>query len=255
MSLALEMSSRREGIIENMSMKMVSINIEGQKHLDTVRDFLTKENPDIVCLMEVCEEDLDSLLFNYLYRVFGANFKLKTGEVIGVALASSQPIAHSTIFYADNKAEDDIPLKSLGGHRPVMVGGETRGVKIGAVHFTWTPRMSESVQQQQDLDRLMAHLDNQEMILCGDFNIPRGNATYQKLAAKYRDNIPTSVKSTIDWELHRAKREGREKFEVVVDYIWSTPGYIVSEVRVESGVSDHCAIVCEIDFYGKKVIM
>jgi hypothetical protein len=42
--------------ISVMAIKLVSVNIEGKKHLDTVRDFLMREDSDVVCLMEVAEQ-------------------------------------------------------------------------------------------------------------------------------------------------------------------------------------------------------
>ena len=106
--------------------------------------------------------------------------------------------------------------------------------------------MSETEAQHKHLDNLLSHLEGKELVLCGDFNIPRRNGAYGKLAARYKDNIPSNVKTTIDYELHRVKSEGKPKFEVVVDYLWSTPKYEISGVRIVSGVSDHCGLVCEI---------
>ena len=94
--------------------------------------------------------------------------------------------------------------------------------------------------QTAHVGNLLKKLGNQSLVLAGDFNIPRGNANYQKMVARYHDNVPPGVVTTIDWDLHKAKGEGKPKIEVVVDYIWSTPSYLVKDVRVVSGVSDHC---------------
>lgn len=79
--------------------------------------------------------------------------------------------------------------------------------------------------------------------MAGDFNIPRGNEMYRKLLSNYRDNIPPTIESTIDPILHYANKEEPGRLKTVVDYVWSTPKYLVSGVRLEPGVSDHCGVV------------
>lgn len=229
-----------------MSLKLVSLNVQKKEHTRGVARFLSQQNAEVVVLLEVAQDQLDLLLPDYPYRVFKPNFKLVEDEsLIGVVLAAKNGIEEQAGFYCDGGEDDSVPYEALGAHRPVVVGGKVGGIQLCATHFTWTPEMSVTNQQTKNLDFLFERLTRKELVLCGDFNIPRGNANYQKLAAKYLDNIPVNVKSTIDWELHRAKREGKEKFEAVVDYVFSTPEYRVSDVRVISGVSDHCALVCE----------
>ena len=64
-----------------MSLKLVSVNIEGKKHLKTVTKFLTKENADMVCLMEVREIDVLKLAGEeYPFVVFAPNDKLSNGR-------------------------------------------------------------------------------------------------------------------------------------------------------------------------------
>ena len=41
------------------AMKLVSINVELNKNYSTVFEFLKKENPDVVCVQELLEEDFD----------------------------------------------------------------------------------------------------------------------------------------------------------------------------------------------------
>lgn len=245
-SQRIDMSKEIHEYNYTMSIKLVSVNIEGQKHLDTVRELLVKEKAEVVCLMECRDVDLDSLLTAYPHRVYGPNCRLKDGSKMGVVVASREPITNAQIFYPDGGGSE-IPLEGLGSHRPVCVSGRIGEFKIGAIHFTWTPNMSETERQNLDLGRLLRELAGKEITLTGDFNIPRGNGAYRQLAQKYRDNIPPDITTTIDWENHRAKREGKEKFEAVVDYLWSTPKYRVENVRVISGISDHCALVCQID--------
>jgi hypothetical protein len=56
------------------------------------------------------------------------------------------------------------------------------------------------------------------------------------------DHLPANVTSTLDPQFHRAKG-----LEYVVDTIFSTPEYEVTEVRVLNGISDHKGIVARVE--------
>lgn len=226
-------------------MKLLSVNVEKRNHVELIKNLITKTDAEVVCLEEVCSDDLDLLLEKYPFRLFGPNFRLVDGKEVGVVIAAKCNI-QGRLWYSDGNASREVPLEALGAHRPILILAEVSGMTLGVVHFTWTREMSESDKQAKDLTRLLDYLGDRELILLGDFNIPRGNTTYQRLANKYLDNIPLDIVSTIDFDMHRAKREGKNRFEAVVDYIWSTRAYKVTNVQVISGVSDHCAIVCDI---------
>ena len=70
-----------------------------------------------------------------------------------------------------------------------------------------------------------------------DTNAPRGTFIFDDLAKNYKDNIPESLSSTLDPILHRAKG-----IEYVVDCVFSTKNYEVSDVKIHEGVSDHKGI-------------
>ena len=87
-------------------------------------------------------------------------------------------------------------------------------------------------------------------IMCGDFNIPRlTNRLYADLLTCYRDEIPAGLATSLDPEFHKLKNipeQSHKLREYMVDYIFSQPGYSVSNVRQIFGVSDHAATVCEV---------
>lgn len=248
-----------------MAIKLVSVNIEQDKHNPRVIGFLAREKADVVALMEVYESDVKLLLKDYPYRVFAPNCQSFNGKMWGVAWGSKYPFA-GEVFYADGKNNNEIPLHGTGTHRPVVVvikftikGEEFR---IGATHFTWTEGGKISDKQRDDFARLIDKYRGEEMILCGDFNLPRRNKgeneIYDMMSQIYKDNIPPEIVSTIDPLLHRANFEEHGKLALVVDYLWSCltagrrqPKYKVSEVRIETGVSDHCGVVCEISLENK----
>jgi endonuclease/exonuclease/phosphatase family metal-dependent hydrolase len=61
---------------------------------------------------------------------------------------------------------------------------------------------------------MIGHLKNlDDLILCGDFNTPRGEKIFDTLATMYTDNIPLDITNTLDQKLHPMKGP----FDVVID--------------------------------------
>ena len=59
----------------------------------------------------------------------------------------------------------------------------------------------------------------------------------------YKDNIPQKIKTTIDKKIHKSKKD----IQLVVDALFTSPAYAAKKVKVVAGVSDHMAIVAEIN--------
>ena len=229
-------------------MKLISLNIEGSKHLPRVADFLDSEKADVVCLMEVIEEDIESVLHDYPYRIFKPNFLDEDEHKYGVAIGSKTMWESEDSTYCDGREDSYLTYGGQGiTHRPAVIAVVVDRYQIVALHFTWTPDGKMSLEQERDLNRLFEWMGERQGVICGDFNIPRGNELYQKLLTKYRDNVPVEVESTLDPILHYANHKIAGSLKLVVDYMWSTPEYRVENVRVVSGVSDHCAVVCSVE--------
>lgn len=231
-------------------MKLIAVNVEQDKHLTTVRELIKREQADVVALMEVSEADLEILVPEYRHRVWRGNFADYNDRICGVAIVSKEKLGDTSYFFGDGVISDETPSVHKRMPRPIFVQATVSGVTLGAIHWTWTREGKVEQQQREDIGRLVEHLVGQEIVLCGDFNMPRnlpgGNELYEHLAGIYQDNIPAEITTTIDPHLHRVNRANPGRLALIVDYLWSTPSYQVSEVRVVSGVSDHCALVCEI---------
>lgn len=237
------------------NMKIVSVNIEGERHLQRVKDFLGREDADLVCLQECFEDRVEELAGElYPYRVFAPNCQgdqdergFVTGSrKWGVVVMAKEPFTQTEIYYADNKGGKvmSVAVRGKGTHLPAVVVVEVGGYQIATTHFTWTDGGAVSMQQRADFGRLWDWMEQKgELVMLGDFNLPRGNEIYQEMARRYRDNIPEEVTTTIDPKLHRVNKNNLGELVVVVDYVWSTPKYSVKNVRVVSGVSDHCGVV------------
>lgn len=113
---------------------------------------------------------------------------------------------------------------------------------IGTTHMPVTEGAEETSFQHAALQGLLQAAGTfDDIVFCGDFNAPRGRTIFSALAAAYRDNIPMQYETSIDGELHRAG-----PLPLMVDGLFSTPEYAVSDVALVSGVSDHCAITATI---------
>ena len=246
-------------------MKLVSINIEGDKHWDRVLSFLEQEKPDVLCIQEVFEDDLEKVP-NYPQLLFQPDIKkshTRGGDPVrfGIATFSKLPFLTEHLpYYVTNTPE--LPLQDTTneqtihdtyrrGYIRVDVEHDDAVYRIINTHFTWTPQGEAAPYQAEDLEALRALLkDEDEHVLCGDFNIPRRiNPLWARLVEGHTDWIPETVGSSIDLSLHRHKDNpeiaGRLS-AYVVDYLLSTPRYRATDVTLKSGVSDHKVIVATI---------
>lgn len=243
------------------TLKLVSVNIERAKHYDRLLPFLKRESADVVCMQEVRKPDiplLEEALGGARCMYAPVHFHPSDGNpaLVGSALFSKLSVEESVVSYYVGRA-DDIPETCInpdGSPKDqtttmncalVFATFEKGGAqfRIGTTHFTWSPRGEATEAQRKDMRALLAALTKeQNFVLTGDFNAPRGGEIFSMLAEQYRDNVPLSYTSSIDGTLHRAGR-----LELMVDGMFSTPGYAVSDVRMVSGVSDHCALVATVE--------
>ncbi|MCL9971862.1 MAG: endonuclease/exonuclease/phosphatase family protein [Candidatus Pacebacteria bacterium] len=244
-------------------LKLVSINIEGDKHWDSILPFLEKEGPEVLCLQEVFEDQL-SKLTSFPYLHFTQNtlrpYWSEPGGVprnFGTAIASRVPLKNVRDVYYWKVGE--VPVFFVNGspkekHATHWYGCsvaevETEGMtfKILTTQFTWTPDGMPDDLQRKDLTTLLTLLKNEgEYALCGDFNIPRiQNELYAQLVSAHTDNIPTSYTCSLDSTYHRTRTTPAWEHvrHYMVDYLLTTPKYYATDVRLQDGVSDHMAIV------------
>lgn len=237
--------------------KLISLNIEGDRHLPEVMEFLKREKADVICLQEVLKDNITDLVAQTGYKV---NFVPMTkveeptiwaqnvkGEVGIAILTKMKTIKNGFKYYFGGDGE--VPIFEIDDFSNVWrvllwveVEKESKKYVIVNTHFTWTPKGQSDDKQRRDIKNLFKILDQvKEFVICGDFNAPRGGKIWGELAKKYKDNIPANVKSTLDLEYHRVPG-----LNLVVDGLFSTLEYKVGDVKVISGVSDHMAVAAEV---------
>jgi endonuclease/exonuclease/phosphatase family metal-dependent hydrolase len=240
-------------------LKLISINIEGDRHWDTVIPLLRRESPDVVCLQEMHENALpriEELGYNTSFLQMTLRIETGTSRAFGIAICSRLPILKTEQLYyhqAEVKTFDREDRHGSMSHGVLFASVIRDDVEfnLATTHFTWTKDGLMSGHQKTDLEQLLSALKEKEPhILTGDFNIPRGyNELYDELLTRYQDDIPKEYKTSVDLKFHKVKGDPVEAVRVsnyMVDYIFSQPPYQVSNVRLEFDISDHAAVVAEI---------
>lgn len=246
-------------------MKLVSLNIEGLKHLDRVLPFIRREEPDILGLQEVPESvvrEVEALGYDVRFapmvvRTHGEAL-LPEGVLYGVRTETAKLLdvrIHYLIqpqgtFQDFNPEEEYFGVNNACIFGNIAVNGEE--YTIGITHFAWTKHGPvPSSAQHRAMEKLLAIIPAEgPHILCGDFNIPRDqNPLYGTLTEHYTDAVPRSYASSMDPTLHKLAgvKELKEMFtSFMVDYVFTQPPYRAENVRLEFDLSDHAGVIADI---------
>ncbi len=246
--------------------KLVSVNIERDLHLDLVSNFVIKESPDVVCIQELFEKDVkffeDALgMQGYfapmaLHRSGREKIEGEELFVTGVGVFAKE--LHDTNFeyIYDARVDGQLPawhnsfseverdIVSTVLASATVKDSDGIDYKILTTHFTRTPNGDTTEYQMADIAVMMEMLGKEkDFILCGDFNAPRQFKAFQTIASKYKDNIPDIYTTSIDSSIHRLDLPDR-----MVDGLFTSSSYIATGTKLVSGVSDHMAIFSNIDY-------
>lgn len=244
--------------VRSASIKLISLNIERSNHLGTVLSFLEKQKPDVFCAQEISENDLTRFATTlggaeFIFAPALRHMETQGNPTVGEAIFSRLRVVHKDVRYYVGNADDIPKLRPSEmeekGIAPMNCALVTMAVEkdgslftVGTTHFTWSPNGEATVEQRINMREFLGIVDMyKDIVFTGDFNTPRGGEIFSMLANKYKDNVPARYTTSIDGNLHRA---GQLNF--MVDGLFSTPGYTVSNVEMACGLSDHCALVAEI---------
>ena len=241
-----------------MEIKILNLNIEGDKHLPQVAKLVEREKPDVVCLQEVFEDDFH--LFHRQFDMKGIFMPAvwidspglpgfgKQGP-FGVTLLSRLTGEFGGNYYFKRRGPK-LPRyqgKPNAPHRCLVWQRVKTGPMVAATHFTWSKNGLATQKQRREVMSLSNLLDKlQPDVVCGDFNAPRGKEIWSTISGKFIDNIPPEIKTTLDPDLHYSRR-----VELVVDGFFTNPDspLTIKSLRLISGVSDHLAVSAIISWY------
>lgn len=241
-------------------MKFISVNVEGDRHFsERLFPFFDQEKPDVLAAQEVFECDLEVIkqktgLKNCVFcpnaDVTKKNIHLRDRGKWGLAIFANEIISSEGIYYYQvNPGELFVFDENRNGLSDralliaeVKVGQDT--FQIFNTHFTWSGGREVNDAQRRDYSAMKKILNNyEEVILCGDLNTPRGEEVWDDLATTYTDNIPQTIDTTIDKNLHKSGKDIR----LVVDALFTSVQYSAENVRVVPNTSDHMAVVADIE--------
>lgn len=242
-------------------LKLISMNMEGEKHFPRILTLIIAEQPDVICIQECTEEFLQKLEALGFHTTFCAQRWQIQNDVAyleGNAIASKLPHTATIKYYYRPHATlpPTVPTPNDLKHHNVIIATliDTNGDSyiFATVHGIYTKNGLPDEHQTQGVKKLLSILATEKPhILCGDFNMPRGyNVLYEEYAKLYTDTIPLEYTSSLDraFHIHGNNPSLTEPiFEsYMVDYLFSKPEYTVTDVRFQFGVSDHAAIVATV---------
>jgi endonuclease/exonuclease/phosphatase family metal-dependent hydrolase len=236
------------------SISIVQLNIERDRHFGRIFPFLEKIKPDVLCLQELGEKDIalfeknTGMMTCFYVPVAYQNYR-GTPEVFGLGIFSRLPVLENGAKYYHGNAEyiptfsrsDQNTVNHILAYCDIKKGDSI--FRIGTTHFTWTPDGNPTDLQRRDLPNLLKALEEMgEIVFTGDFNAPRGGEIFGELATRFVDNVPLKYTTSIDVQFHR----NPEIKNMMVDGIFSTKGYSVTDVEMVCGLSDHCGLVAKV---------
>ena len=250
-------------------MKIVSLNVENGLHIERHMHFLREHEGDVYCFQEMPEPHLVQyqrelkcpfvsfvpLSIKFVPDV--ANVPEGLPVQWGIAIISKYELENSkqhhigavgdTVPHFDHDIAFELQQGSALQTAELSIDG-TR-FTVGNVHFPRGGRGQDIMDYQRDslLQLIAAMQTYEELVMAGDLNSPRRWEIFDTIAEHFTDNIPLSYPTTIDINLHKnGAKDPVGMSELVIDCLFTTPHYSVSNVVLFNGVSDHFAVTGDI---------
>lgn len=209
--------------------------------------FLQKNNFDIICLQEISSKKIyhyETVLEMHAY--YQMTYRRDDGTEVGIGILSKFPfMKKETLVYGDQ--ETNLTGTEISNRVVIAVSvsplsdGDTWHVLN--THFTWSPEGLPDDKQRMHLRNLLQITKKYgAVLLCGDFNAPRGGEIFDCIATEYNDNVPYEYTTSIDSENHRAGH-----LDYMVDGIFSTKDFKASNFKMHSDLSDHLGLSADIE--------
>ena len=234
-------------------MKILSLNTNRNTPLKEQLDLVEKTKPDVMCLQEVRKDIFIDWLDTFGYQ---GNFAPQWYEYIdgqritvGSAIITSKEASFKNYYYRCDS--DSIPYFNVGNIEQADIPRALQTALINAngdiyqvanLHFTWAPNGIPNKLQIHDAHKVLKILEGlKQFILCGDFNTPVGSTAFEIMRNRASLAELINCDSTIDQNYHYAK-----DLKIIVDAVLFTEPYILKDIALTCGVSDHCALIVNI---------
>ncbi len=238
------------------TLTLLQLNVERSKNLSRIIPFIQSNRSDVICLQELLEKDIPLFEKELGMKHVFVPMCIQEGEGIqGLGMFFTSELVQEQAQQYGGNFDRELPVYIRGDRQKgyessrfvvLLCDIEKDGeiFRIGTTHGPVSPKGEITTDfQRESVKNLLALLEKEkDFVLTGDFNAPRGGEIFAQLASKYKDNIPAEITTSIDGSFHRAGQ-----LQHMVDGIFSTPAYLVSNVVGHTGLSDHWGFTAKIN--------
>jgi endonuclease/exonuclease/phosphatase family metal-dependent hydrolase len=236
-------------------MKIMSWNIWKGKLLDKVIAQIEQESPDVVCLQEVIEQDIDGkrvniaqllaskLGYEFVYCKAFTTDRHSPSFDIGDAILSKYPITSNSCTALSNLEEyEDSSVTEPRTAVTVTIKTEIATLTIITCHLGYGEKFQETEIRNKQLDRLLAILPKEKTVLTGDFNSLPDSRVVRILNNVLINTDPEQS------EYSYTDMKDESHLEYRIDYIFTTPDIIARNFKILStDASDHSPLTVELN--------
>lgn len=235
-----------------------------KENMDSIFDFIKKENADIVCLQEFYTKDNNSVKASLSedFPGYQIEYYIYTGKFgkFGNVILSKLPVLDKGVIKFDRSKNLAIFADVLADGKKLRVYNchfESYNISFPGIIKSVTEKKTEIFEETErkvkkslslrprQVDQVLNHIESCdiETVLCGDFNDNPMSYTYQKLIKGHKDTFSEAGKGfgatySILWPLLR------------IDYIFSPDSYGPIRYRCPKvGYSDHYPVIADITQY------
>ncbi len=250
--------------------KIVQINIYKGRYLDTLVDFLKKEDPDFVTMQEVTTSGFSLYEGDNkdIFAVLGS--KLGVGGVYNgdLKLIGDEKARFGNAVFSKHKmvGKNSLVLKSFRAVTNEELDGESGEIReqigrslldavvnfhgsdfhIMSWHGAWTAPPQDTAETMRQANMVYDYLKklNDPFILGGDLNAVMTSKTVE-LIGKVANNlmIQADAKVTTNLKVHKIAPLG-----FLIDYIFASAEFKLNSITVpEITVSDHLPVIAELE--------
>lgn len=241
--------------------KLIQLNMWGGRLEGVLRDFFSKQSPDILCLQEAVSyqkgdagfmlpveriQEICSLPYMVFGPVFSFNLMQATAS-FGNCILSKYPIQKSEILFTNLEHKENFDFNEHDGnvrnfvHASIEIAGKT--YELVTHHGYHIPDhkngTKETIEQMRQLAEYVKQLEG-PTILTGDFNLAPSSESLKEL-----NNILTNL--PVSHKLKTTRTPLTHKTEVC-DYIFINDGIGVHKFSTsDEMISDHKALILEFE--------
>lgn len=256
--------------MSTIKLKVIQVNIYKGRYLDSLVDFLRRENPDFVTMQEVTTggfslyEGKDADVFDLLskrlkmFGVFHGDLKLKGDDasIFGNAVFSKHEIVSNNILTL--KTFRPVTNEELNG-----VSGEVReqidrhlldvnvnldgcNIHVMSWHGAWTAPPQDTSETERQAELVYKHIKKIDtpFILGGDLNAVIGSKTVDLISSVSNNlMLKCRVSMTTNPAVHKIAPQG-----FLIDYLFTSREFRLKSINVpQITISDHLPVLAELE--------